>query len=79
MKTTVKRWGNSLAIRLPKVLAKEIAFDEGDEVDITANKGALVFTHSRPEYRLNDLLNKVTKTNSHKETDFGKAVGKEIW
>jgi antitoxin MazE len=80
MKTTIQRWGNSLAVRIPKALAQETAFGEGDEVDLRADEQRIVLERPEPKrYRLSDLLEGVTKTNLHNAVDFGASVNREIW
>jgi antitoxin MazE len=80
MKTTIQRWGNSLAVRIPKALAEQTAFEEGDEVEIRAEDGRIVVERSHPKYyRLNDLLAGVTDTNQHAAIDFGPPLGREAW
>ena len=80
MKTTIQRWGNSLAVRIPKALAQETALDEGDEVDPRADGDRIVVERPQPKsYRLRDLLAGVTKANHHAAADFGPPVGRENW
>ena len=80
MKTTIQRWGNSLAVRIPKTLALETAMDEGDEVDLHADEERIIVEHPQVQsYRLGDLLAGVTKANRHTETAFGLPVGRESW
>jgi antitoxin MazE len=80
MKTTIQRWGNSLAVRIPKSLAQETAFDEGDEVDMRADEDRIVVERPQPKhYRLGDLLSRVTKNNRHRAIDFGPTAGREVW
>jgi antitoxin MazE len=80
MKTTIQRWGNSLAVRIPKTLAQETAFGEGDEVDVRADEDRIVVERPQPkQYRLRDLLAGVTKANCHTEVDFGRPMGREAW
>jgi antitoxin MazE len=80
MKTTIQRWGNSLAVRIPKALAQEIAFDEGDEVDLRVNEDRILVERSRPmHYRLSDLMAGVTRVNRHDAVDLGGPVGREGW
>ena len=80
MKTTIQRWGNSLAVRIPKTLAQETAFDEGDEVDVRADEDRIVVERPQPaNYRLSDLLAGITKTNRHDAVDFGRPLGREVW
>ena len=49
MKTTIQRWGNSLAVRIPKALAQETAFGEGDEVDLRADEQRIVLERPEPK------------------------------
>ena len=80
MKTTIQRWGNSLAVRIPKTLAQETTFDEGDEVDLRADEDRIVMERSQPQhYRLSDLLAGVTEANRHDAVEFGAAAGREAW
>jgi len=78
MKTTAQKWGNSLAIRLPKRLAEEAGLREKDAVEIEVHEGTLVVRpHLRRVYRLEDLLKRITSRNIHDEIDFGGPVGRE--
>jgi antitoxin MazE len=80
MKTTIQRWGNSLAVRIPKTLAQETAFSEGDKVDLRADDDRIVLERPHPKhYRLSDLLAGVTKANRHAPVDFGPPAGREAW
>jgi antitoxin MazE len=80
MTTDVSRWGNSLAIRIPKLLADELQLGEGDAVTLEAGEnGALVIRPARPRYRLEDLVAGITPENRHPETGWGPEVGKETW
>ncbi|NOZ21814.1 MAG: AbrB/MazE/SpoVT family DNA-binding domain-containing protein [Planctomycetes bacterium] len=80
MDTRIKKWGNSLAVRIPKPLAAEIGLEQDSAVEVSLEKGRLVITpERRPAPTLNDLLAKVTKDNLHGEIDTGPAVGKEEW
>ena len=78
--TTVSKWGNSLAVRLPHGLAKEAGIGEGDKLAITANEdGSIMLRSTRKRYKLSDLVSRITPKNRHGETDWGKAMGKESW
>lgn len=80
MRTTVQRWGNSLAVRIPKAFAEEIHLRQGVEVEMSLEEGKVVLAPPRPVApKLADLLAQVTPENSHDETDWGAPVGKEIW
>ena len=78
MKTTAQKWGNSLAIRVPKSIAQQAGLKVKDDLDIEVRKGALVLRpHLRRVYRLEDLLKGMTPRNVHTELDFGGPVGRE--
>ena len=80
MRIRVQKWGNSLALRIPKSFATETALDSGAEVDLTLEDGRLVITPlSEPRYSLSDLLAGVTPQNLHSEVDTGSSQGAEVW
>ena len=80
MTARIKKWGNSLALRIPKPLAIEVGLDEGSRIDITAEGDKLVITPVRePELTLSVLLAQITPENLHKEVDTGAVVGDEAW
>lgn len=79
MRARVQKWGNSLALRIPKSFAIEIALHSGAEVDLTLEDGRLVITPlSEPRYSLSDLLAEVTPQNLHSEVDTGSSQGAEV-
>lgn len=77
MCSNVTRWGNSLAIRLPKHIAAELALKEDSPVELTIEGGRLVLTPTRPQYDLGELVAGIKPSNLHAETDWGEPVGKE--
>ncbi len=80
MRTRVQRWGNSLALRIPKSFATETALADGAEVDLTLEDGRLVITPlAESPFSLEDLLAGITPDNLHGETDNGASVGAEAW
>ena len=81
MKVQVQKWGNSLALRIPKSFAQEIEIEQGSVVDLSLEKGEIVIrpVDDEPEYTLDQLLARVTKDNIHGEVDTGKARGREAW
>ncbi len=85
MTTKIQKWGNSLAMRLPKELASSFNLKAGSEVEFVTNSGGNSFTIQPqikvkiPKYTLEDLVKGITKKNRHKEFDWGKPMGKEIW
>ncbi len=80
MKTRVQKWGNSLALRIPKSLADEVGLQKETPVEISLADGKLIITPvTRPKPSLRQLLAKVTKENLHHEVDTGPAAGNETW
>jgi antitoxin MazE len=80
MKVQVQKWGNSLALRIPKSFALEAKVKEGSAVDISLKKGKIVLTPlNEKKYTLEGLLSKVNDQNIHEETFTGKPVGREVW
>ena len=80
MKTTVQKWGNSLGLRIPKAFAEEASVHEGSPVDLSIVDGELIVRPIPPiAFALDDLLDKVTSRNLHKEETFGAAKGREAW
>ncbi|MCS6288042.1 MAG: AbrB/MazE/SpoVT family DNA-binding domain-containing protein [Nitrospira sp.] len=78
MKTTAQKWGNSLAIRIPKSVAVQIGLRAHDPLEIVVNNGNVVLKpHLRRVYRLEDLVIRITAKNMHGELDFGGPVGRE--
>ena len=80
MQTKVQKWGNSIALRIPKSFADEMQIMPNTAVELTIRKGSLVVTPVKtPAFSLEDLLAAVTAENIHEEIDSGPAVGKEVW
>jgi antitoxin MazE len=80
MKSRVKKWGNSLAFRIPKSFATEVGLQKETDIEISLIDGKLVITPvAKPKPTLKQLLAKVTKDNLHHEVNTGYAVGNEIW
>ena len=80
MKTRVQKWGNSLALRIPKSFAVEVGIEKETSVEVSLADGKLIVTPvSRPKPTLKQLLAKVTQENLHREVDTGSAVGNETW
>ena len=76
MEQVVKKWGNSLAIRLPKGIVKTLNLQEGSKVEIKLENGKIVIL---PKKNLKEILDLVSPENLHGETDWGKREGNEVW
>ena len=76
---SVQKWGNSLAVRIPKPLAEQAGVAEGTEVDVVARQGQIIIRPAKPRYSLADLVDGITDENRHAETDLGPPLGNEVW
>ena len=80
MKTKVQRWGNSLAVRIPKAFAEEVGLKDDSPVEMSLVEGGLLVEPSSTwAPSLDELLDGVTKANLHDEVDTGPAQGSEAW
>ena len=80
MKTCVRKWGNSLALRIPLSFAAEARLAEDTPVELSLIDGKLVIQPlAPPSPTLDELLAGVTDENLHGEWDTGPAVGREAW
>lgn len=80
MKVQVQKWGNSLALRIPKSFAVESNINQGSTVEVSLENGRIiVFPIAEPEFSLDEMLSQITDENLHGEIDTGNSVGQEIW
>jgi antitoxin MazE len=79
MRTQIQKWGNSLALRIPKSLAVEAGLQEDGVVDLALVEGKLIVTPQPEHVSLEKLLAGITAGNLHDEQDFGGPVGREVW
>lgn len=78
--TTVSKWGNSLAVRIPLAIAKQASLSEGDSVALVLDSGGgIVLRPTRRKYELSELVGRITPKNRHRETDWGQPQGEESW
>lgn len=80
MRTKIRKWGNSLGLRIPKAFAEEVGVGAGSEVDLAIESGDLVVRlRQPPRLRLEDLLAEVTPDNIHGEIELEGPLGREVW
>lgn len=80
MRSQITKWGNSMAVRIPKEILEQTGIKAQQAVDIRAQEGAIVIEPALSrEEQLNQLLDQITPENRHEFIDFGEPVGKEIW
>lgn len=80
MLTKVQKWGNSLALRIPKAFALDAQLDNDSVVEVSLVDGQIVIKPIRsPVWTLEKLLAGINNENIHAETDTGKTIGHEVW
>lgn len=81
MLSKARKWGNSLAVRIPKEFAEKVGMENDSPVRIKVSGGKIILSPSRPKkgYALKDLLAGITRDNIHKEVSTGGGKGREIW
>jgi len=80
MKSVVKKWGNSAAVRIPAAVMEAIPLELDESVDVREEAGRIVIEPVRQKaYDINALIKGITSKNLHEAVDFGAPVGKEVW
>jgi antitoxin MazE len=80
MHIRVQKWGNSLAVRIPKPLAEDAKVEEGTVLNLAVSKGKVIATPvKKNKQSLQQMLAKVSRKNLHAEVKSGAPVGREIW
>lgn len=76
----VQKWGNSLAVRIPKPIAQEVGLGQNSLVTVSISEGKLLLELApEPHYTLEQLMAEVKTDNLHHEIETGPAVGLEVW
>jgi len=80
MKTQLARWGNSLAVRIPKPVAAAAKLKRGDDLELDVEgPGRVRIRKRKRKPTLEELVSRITPENRHAETDWGGPAGKELW
>jgi len=85
MRTEIKKWGNSAALRLPAATLAKAGLEVNSPVEIEAAEGKLVVSAvDVPQYKLEELLaqcppRKMVLTDEDKRWLESEPVGKELW
>ena len=78
MTVALKKWGNSLALRIPKDILNTLAIDENSIMELSVNNGMLT-VKPKSNTLLETLVSQINNENLHKEVDTGRSVGNEEW
>lgn len=80
MRVQLRKWGNSLAVRIPKSFALQAGLNEHAPVNLTLADGKLIIEPAaEPAFTLDELLATVNRENLHGEFETGPAAGQEAW
>jgi antitoxin MazE len=80
VKSVVKKWGNSAAVRIPAAVMVAIPIELDEPVDVREEGGRIVIEPVRQKaYDINVLIKGITDRNLHEAVDFGAPAGKEVW
>jgi antitoxin MazE len=80
MKTQLSKWGNSLAVRIPKPVAQAANLKDGDTLDLDVEgPGSVRIRKPKHQPTLEELAARITEENRHNETDWGEPAGGEVW
>lgn len=80
MKTQLAKWGNSLAVRIPKPVASAACLKPGDDLQVEADgRGRVKIRKKKNKPTLAELLRAITPENQHAAWDWGTPRGKELW
>ena len=80
VKTQVAKWGNSMAVRIPKNVAEAAKLRPGDNLELSVEgPGTVKIRKKKGTSKLRDLIREITTANLHTETDWGAPEGKELW
>jgi antitoxin MazE len=78
MEAVIKKWGNSLGIRIPNLIVRELSLKDGSLVDIK-DKGNEIIIKPKEKNKLSEMLNQINEKNIHGEVETNGPVGNEAW
>lgn len=78
-KLKVQKWGNSLAIRIPKSVADDLGLSEGSQMNYTKRSRKLILEAEEESLTLDALVANISRANLHPATNWGTPQGQEIW
>jgi antitoxin MazE len=79
MRTRIQKWGNSLAVRIPRSIAADSRLAEGAEVEMVLEGGEIRLKPVLQKYDVETLVAGITPRNLHQEVDTGAPRGNEVW
>ncbi len=78
MKAIIRKWGNSLGVRIPSIMAKDLMLENGSEVELIEEVDKIIIQPQKSP-RLEDLLEAINESNIHEEVKATGPFGNEEW
>jgi antitoxin MazE len=78
MEAVIRKWGNSLGIRIPNLIVRELSLKEGSFVDIK-DMGNEIIIKPKEKNKLSEMISAINEQNIHREIETNGPVGKEVW
>ena len=78
MKATIQKWGNSLGVRIPSIMAKDLMLKNGSEVELIEETDKIIIQPKKTSC-LEDLLEAINESNIHEEMKTNGPHGNEVW
>ena len=78
MSAKIQKWGNSVGVRIPKIIMEKANLSVNSEIEIECKNQKIIIFSKKKSIQLKDLLSQITKDNLHVEDNYVK-TGKEIW
>jgi antitoxin MazE len=77
--TAIQKWGNSQAVRLPKIILEKAGLNENDQVELIVEEGKVIIVPAKKHLTLKERAADYGGDYKPLEWDTGRPVGKEIW
>ena len=78
MTVALKKWGNSLALRIPKDITQTLDIANNSLMELDVHNGTLIIKPKKENY-LESMLSQINSNNLHKEVEIDEKVGNEEW
>lgn len=79
MRARIQKWGNSLAVRIPKAFAQQLGMAQDSEIEVELGDSELVIRPAGATYTLRDLVAEIRPETRHDEVATGDPIGREVW
>jgi antitoxin MazE len=78
MEAMVEKWGNSLGVKIPALIVRDLSLKDGSFVDINDMGNGMIMRQKEKD-TLREMLNQINEKNIHGEVETGGPIGNEVW